>query len=314
MRDDELSATRVVVVGEALVDVVHRDGVVAEHPGGSPLNVAYGLGRLGIPVALVTSFGDDPRGEAISAHLASARVEVIRDDVRRRTSVATARIDPDGAADYEFALDWDLAPVRMPPAAVVHTGSAGALRDPGSAVVRRLVEEAASTALITFDPNIRPSLIPEPTLARELVRWYCARADVVKLSDEDAHWLFPGLDVDEVLDRILVDGARLVVVTRGQRGSIMASRSDRVHVEAWPTSVVDTIGAGDAFMAGLIAAIVRVGAVDDVRRGEAGVALLRRLGRTASAAAGLTVGERGAAPPTLERLNAALGSRAPRRI
>ncbi|MDQ1130565.1 carbohydrate kinase [Microbacterium sp. SORGH_AS_0888] len=295
---------RVLVIGEALVDVVERDGVREVHPGGSPMNVAYGLGRLGLPVVFATEFADDAYGALIADHLRAGGVQVIRGAVPASTSVAAASLGADGAASYEFDLEWGFALDALPPAALVHVGSIGALREPGGSRVRDLLEGMPPGTLVTFDPNVRPALVPPPDRSRELVAWYSARADVVKLSDEDAAWLAPGRSEDEVLEWLLDAGAGLAVMTLGSRGSLLRSRRGRVEMPARPTTVVDTIGAGDAYMTGLIAAIGDLDASGDVRAG-ADAALLEALGGVASATAALTVARPGAAPPTRDELRAA---------
>jgi len=301
---------RVLVVGESLVDVVERDGARNAHAGGSPLNVAYGLARLGVPTAFATEFADDDHGRIIEAHLDSAGVEILRHRSSERTSVATARIGSDGAAEYTFSLQWefdaaDLA-VDLPPAPVVHVGSVGAFLEPGSQAVRRVLQELPATSLVSFDPNVRPALIPDRALARDLVAWYAGRADLVKLSDEDAAWLFPLTGEDDVLEWILAQGASVVVLTRGSAGSLLRTRWAQVELPAVRTEVVDTIGAGDAYMAGLIAAVIDPAGGVDVLRAGADSAFLERLGRIASTTAALTVARAGAAPPTRAELEAAL--------
>ncbi|HKT57183.1 MAG TPA: PfkB family carbohydrate kinase [Microbacterium sp.] len=297
----------VLVVGESLIDVVDRNGDRARHVGGSPLNVAYGLGRLGIPAVFATEFGDDADGDAIAQHLASVGVPIERtDDTARATSTAIAHIGPEGAAVYEFDLDWTF---RTPPAvadvAAVHVGSIGALRLPGAERVLAFVEALPGDVLVTFDPNVRPAVVPPVERTRELVERYAARAAVVKLSDEDAAWLYPG-GVDEAAARLLGCGARLVAVTCGAEGSDLHTGSTSVHVPARPTRVVDTIGAGDAYMTGLVAAIVTGIGAQSVLDGALTVRDLERIGRVAAAAAAITVGRSGAMPPTAAELARAL--------
>jgi fructokinase len=296
---------RVLVVGESLIDVVDRDGVRTRHVGGSPLNVAFGLARLGIPTVFATEYGDDEDGVAIDLHLASAGVEIERVDAGDRpTSSAVAHIGPDGSASYDFDLEWDFA---RPPAAaraqVVHVGSIGALRRPGADRVLALVEALPEDVLVTFDPNIRPALMPPATASRALVERYATRAGVVKLSDEDAAWLFPD---GGAVERLLACGARIVAVTRGAEGSVLHSAHSTVEVPARPTVVVDTIGAGDSYMSGLLVAIVNKLGVEALLGGEASPADLASIGRVAAVAAAITVGRAGALPPTAAELQRGL--------
>ncbi|MBS1906973.1 MAG: carbohydrate kinase [Actinobacteria bacterium] len=300
-------AGRILVIGEALIDIVDRGGEPVRHVGGSPLNVAFGLARLGIATTFATEFGDDADGAAIAAHLASAGVTVARTAGQDlRTSTALARIGDDGSATYDFDLEWIFsAPPATAGISAVHIGSIGALRAPGSEGVLALVESLPDDVLVTFDPNVRPALMPPADLTRATVERYAARAAVVKLSDEDAEWLYPG-QADAAPARLLAAGARLVAVTHGAAGSVLHTGSARLDVPVRPTVAVDTIGAGDAYMSGLIAAIVqRVGVVDALA-GRFSGAQLAEIGRIAAVSSGLTVARAGAMPPTAAELEVEL--------
>ncbi|WP_295011762.1 carbohydrate kinase [uncultured Microbacterium sp.] len=303
-----MTNTRVLVIGEALIDVVDRgDGSApVRHVGGSPLNVAFGLARLGIPTTFATEFGDDADGAAIAAHLAGAGVEVARTAAgAHRTATALARIQPDGSAEYVFDIDWTFP--QPPPtdrADVVHIGSIGSLRAPGAVGVLALVEGLPSDVLVTFDPNVRPALLPSVVETRALVERYAARAQVVKLSDEDAAWLYPE-DPSSAPARLLAQGARLVAVTHGAEGSVVHTAGGERRVPARRTAAVDTIGAGDAYMSGLIAALLPH--ADALTGGEGLDAdALDAVGRVAATTSSLTVARAGAMPPTAEELAAAL--------
>ncbi|WP_439902089.1 carbohydrate kinase family protein [Microbacterium azadirachtae] len=300
-------AERILVIGEALIDIVDRGGRLARHVGGSPLNVAFGLARLGLTTTFATAFGTDEGGSAIVRHLAEAGVSIVRTaDAGRPTSTALARIGADGSASYEFDLTWAFS---TPPATagfdVVHVGSIGALRAPGADGVRELVAGLPEQVLVTFDPNIRAALMPPREATRTRVEAYAARAAVVKLSDEDAAWLYPD-DAQAAPERLLAAGARLVVMTRGAEGSVLHTGELRVEVPVRPTVAVDTIGAGDAYMSGLIAAIVRRVGIDDARAGRFTREQLAEIGAVAAASAALTVGRAGAMPPTAAELDRAL--------
>jgi len=304
---------KVLVVGESLVDVVESQGDRSAHPGGSPLNVAFGLSRLDVATVFATEFGSDPYGDAIRAHLEGAGVEVVRSTPSGSTpsgatSVATARLDASGAADYTFALDWRFDASGFGVPALLHTGSIAAVHEPGASSVRRLIEELSADTLVSYDPNVRPAVMPGPERTRELVAWYCRKAHLVKLSDEDAAWLFPGWDPRAVLDWVLAQGARVAVLTCGAEGSILRSPSAEVTVAARATAVVDTIGAGDAYMAGLIWGALNILGLEHLRSGDVSRSELAALGDVASAVAALTVARRGAEPPTLRELQRSLAA------
>lgn len=294
-----------IVIGEALIDVVRSPIGTVEHPGGSPMNVAYGLGRLGVNTALMTAIGEDPRGTAIESHLRAAGVTVLPGARSlERTATATAALADDGSASYEFDIEWKLpplAPAYLPK--VLHTGSIATFLQPGASAVKSLLEQSRRGCLVTYDPNIRPALLGSHAEALGLFEDLVSLTDVVKLSDEDAQWLYPGALLEETAARILGLGTGLAVITTGSRGSLLATKAVQRAVPAIPSMVVDTIGAGDSYMAALILGLLN--------RGTDGLttAVLDQLGRTASQAAAITVSRRGANPPTLEELQHSLSTK-----
>lgn len=307
MVDSDRLAPRVVVIGEALVDVVENAEGRTRHPGGSPMNVAFGLGRLGLPTTFVTEFGNDDHGLLLDEHLRSAGVSIVRAVDPAGTSSATARLGHDGSAQYDFQLRWDPPSMHVPEAEIVHTGSIAALHEPGARRVQQMVESRMAGALVTFDPNVRPALLGSRDRARELVDWYARRSAVVKLSDEDADWLFPDRSVEEVLDWLLDRGVLIAALTLGADGSLLKAPSASVVIEPRETPVVDTIGAGDAYMAGLIAGAASL-LRDGLSLGDLSSSQLADLGVTAAAVAAVTVSRSGAVPPDARELAMALQS------
>ncbi|MBT2586373.1 carbohydrate kinase [Arthrobacter sp. ISL-95] len=294
----------VMVVGEALIDVVTSGNHRVEHPGGSPANVAYGLARLGVTTGLLTAMAPDAWGRRIEEHLSGAGVVLLPGSKRlARTASATATVAADGSAHYDFDISWDLAP--QTPALfpkILHTGSIATFLAPGAGAVRSLLEQAHRHCVITYDPNIRPALLGSHAEARAIFEDLVRFTDVVKLSDEDAQWLYPGNSVDETAARILGLGTSLTVITRGAEGSYLSTPGFDVTVPAVKTKVADTIGAGDSFMSALIHGLLN--------RDTEGFApaVLEQLGRAAAAAAAITVQRPGANPPSLEELTARLES------
>ncbi len=265
------SPSTVTVVGEALVDVVlGRDGSRVEHPGGSPANVALTLGRLGHDVHLLTRLGDDDRGRRVVDHLATSHVRVLPGSVvPGPTTMAIATIGADGAASYEFDLRCELpspAPGPAAGSACVHTGSFAALLGTNAATVLDLLTAARGTATTSYDPNIRPGVLGTADDVRPAVEALVAQADVVKLSDEDAHWLAPGLPPIELARRWQQRGPALVVVTRGGDGAVAATATGTVEVASPVTTVADTVGAGDSFSAALVHALDGMGLLGADRR------------------------------------------------
>ncbi|MFC7359211.1 carbohydrate kinase family protein [Nocardioides astragali] len=289
----------VLVVGESLVDVLATPAAPpVDAPGGSPLNVAVTLGRLGTPVSILTAIGDDDRGAALRDHLASSRVDIRPGPVLPRTSSAVARVGTDGAATYEFDISWpavdqpDLSDVG-----IVHTGSIAFFSQPGAAAVGELLRTAHDSGVVTtLDPNVRPALVGDRDAAVRHLEATLPSVDVLKLSDEDASWLYPDTAHDDVVALLLQRGPRLVALTRGPAGSSLVTPTTRVDVPAPPTTVVDTVGAGDAWMGALIHGLFAdaeprrlLDRLDD--------ATLRDLGARASRVAAATVATQGANPP-----------------
>ncbi|SDO98948.1 fructokinase [Microbacterium sp. ru370.1] len=286
-----MSDPDVLVIGEALVDIVDASGAEVEHVGGSPANVALGLGRRGRSVALLTRLGQDARSDLIVRHLRESHVDVLPDSFgARAASTARATLAADGSASYRFDIEWDL-PAIVPDLnpALVHTGSLALFLDPGASELDRFLD-GLRAPVISVDPNIRPALLPDHAVALRRFEALAARATLVKMSDEDAAWLYPELSLDEALRRTRAVGARLAVGTRGAHGAILLGPSSRVEIAGVTTSVADTIGAGDTFMASLI---------DDylASTGELDATLLRVLGTRAATAAALTVSRPGADLP-----------------
>ena len=294
---------RALIVGESLIDVVRRlDGSVDEHPGGSPMNVAIGLGRLGRPVDLLTWFGQDPRGAALREHIAESAVRVVEgSDGAATTSVAIATLDAAGAATYTFELDWQVptSDGLLDDVAVVHSSTIGAALAPGGDAVLDLLSRARSSATVTYDPNVRPALLGD--CARPLVERLVELADVVKVSDEDLAWCEPGSAPGEVAARWASRGPGLVVVTHGAEGVLATTSAGlTVAVPSRRVVVADTVGAGDSFMSGLIDGLWTAGLLGADRREALGridestlVGILERC----TEIAGITVSRAGANPP-----------------
>ncbi|MCU1433661.1 MAG: carbohydrate kinase [Pseudarthrobacter sp.] len=296
----------VVVVGEALIDVVTLPDGITEHPGGSPANVAYGLGRLGVSTGLHTALGRDRRGAALEKHLAGAEVTLLPDShPLEATSTATVTIAPDGSASYAFDIAWDLNPLHVgfAPPKVVHTGSIASFLAPGAGRVRAFLQQVPSGCTVTYDPNIRPDLLGSHTEALSIFEDLVHLTGVVKLSDEDARWLYPRRTLEETAGHILNLGAELAVITQGSDGSLLATPTGSVCVPAVRTEVADTIGAGDSYMSALILGLL-TRATDGMAP-----AVIEQLGRTAATAAAITVGRPGANPPSYAELRNRMGER-----
>jgi fructokinase len=316
------------VIGESLVDIIDGEGrgetargAAARriHPGGSPLNVAVGGARLGLPTTLVTHFAEDPHGQLIADHLGRNGVEAIVGG-SFPTSSAVATLDGTGAAEYTFSIDWDISGASIPALAAVesslhvHTGSIATVLAPGNRTVRTLVEAARPHATVSFDPNCRPAIRGDAGAARREVEDFVATSDIVKASDEDLRWLYPGRTPDESMAAWLELGPALVALTRGADGPVVLTRRGRVEMRAETITVADTVGAGDSFMAGLISGLAQLdalGAGSRPRLRDISISELHTLAAYANRAAAITCSRPGANPPTSAELGSLTGTLAP---
>ncbi len=287
----------ILVIGEALVDIVDDE----PHAGGSPFNVAVGLSRLECDTVLATQIGNDSYGTILQRHLAESGANLaLLDPVLERTSSATATIAEDGSASYEFDLTWD--PEAMPDPAVfeaVHIGSLGAALMPGAHRVAELIATADAMGLaVSYDPNVRLAVEPDPAFWREVFETVIPYARIVKMSDEDAAVLFPE-EAPEDLARRLAGEGKLVAITLGGAGAVVAGGHDVGGADAPSVAVVDTIGAGDSFMAAMLSwcAAYSWPAGDQLDETE-----LTDLAEFSVAAAAITCSRPGADPPRLSEL------------
>ncbi|MFI6416520.1 carbohydrate kinase [Streptomyces sp. NPDC050842] len=296
------------VIGECVADIVRApagSGAADRvHPGGSPANVAYGLARLGRDVTLLTQLADDPAGRLIEAHLKGVGVRIALGGAPARTPSAVVGLDDRGRATYTFDIAWTLEdgePADASPSHV-HIGSIAAVTAPGADTVLAETERLRDRATVSYDPNVRPELMGEHTEAVARVERCVALSDLVKASDEDLAWLYPGEDPQTVAARWLALGPTVVLVTRGADGSLALTRHDTVAVGAPPVAVVDTVGAGDSFMSAVLDTLA---GQDRATLGALSAEELAGLLARAGAAAAVTVSRAGAQPPDRAELDAA---------
>jgi len=291
---------KTMVLGEALIDELGDERLV----GGSPLNVAVGLGRLGVPVTFASHFGTDELGDLVARHLRSAGVVLAPgSQTARRTTVARATVGPDGSAQYRFDLHWRPSRFDASGFALIHVGSLGAYIPAGMAALDSSLRSRSKGTIVSFDPNIRPGILDSHEGAVARTEALVRESHIVKMSEEDAAWLHPHASVEAVLHELIASGAQLAVVTRGGRGYTAAdARGPWESASVEPAAVTDTIGAGDSFMSGLLFGVLGGGFIADVRRGRARREQWESALRTAQATARITVGRKGADPPTLREL------------
>jgi fructokinase len=306
-----VTTSPVVVVGELLVDVVSTPGgESAEHVGGSPANVALGLARLDHPTHFACLVGHDERGRRCVEHVESGGVALLPGSVSEHhpTSTALATIDDSGAASYVFDLHWDLPPVQLPEGTGhLHTGSIATTLVPGADEVTRAVHRARAQGTVSYDPNVRPTIMGGVEEVRPRVEELVALSDVVKCSEDDLAWLYPDDSPEAVMERWTGLGAALAVITLGGDGvTWRTARGDVDRAPALVDEVADTVGAGDSFMAGLVSGLLDAGLLGGLDARErlraAGLDDVRPAIDRALTTSGITVGHSGAYAPTREEL------------
>ena len=262
----------VTVIGEALVDLVAvGDGAYQARPGGSPYNVAVGLARLGLRASLMARLADNAFGRLLRGHAEGEGIDLAASPLALEpTTLAVVSLDEQARATYDFYLDgtadwqWTSAETDRlrQDTAVLHFGSLASWTPPGCDTVLAMVGAVhqAGAVLVSYDPNVRPLLLGDPARGRERVERSVGVSHVVKASREDVEWLYPGSGVQQVADRWLELGPLCVVVTDGAEGAhAFRAGAPGVRSAGRRTRVVDTVGAGDSFTAGFLAALVHRG-------------------------------------------------------
>ncbi|MET7700352.1 MULTISPECIES: carbohydrate kinase family protein [unclassified Streptomyces] len=262
-----MSPRQITVLGECVADAFTESADVANElrlrvlPGGGPANTAVALARLGMPTRFLARLSGDVFGRLFRAHLEASGVDLSHAvEAAEPSTLAVAELDAQGQAAYSFhaqnTADWqwtteELAGLDLSGTACVHTGSLALVREPGAAVVEEFLATASARATVSIDPNVRPLLV-RPEVYRARLRHWCALADVLRLSEDDLALLLPETSPEQACDIWHAAGARLVVITRGADGALASLDGERVEVPAVATQVVDTVGAGDSFTAGLL--------------------------------------------------------------
>lgn len=300
------------VIGEAVADTFETGGGFTTTPGGSPLNVAVGLARLGQHACVFARFSTDAVGDLLRDYAVRNGVDVSR--APRASEPATTvviSLDAGGNAHYDFTMrgsadwQWTAGELKLPEGTdYLHTGSIAAWVEPGAsriADLRRQVH-ADKRIVISYDPNIRPSLQPDHSQIEDAVR----HSHVVKASHEDVAWLYPDLDEEQIAAKWLGLGAQLVVLTRGSSGARAFTATAWVRRPAPAIHVVDTVGAGDAFMSGLLDGLAEAGISSPAALASIDEPRLVRLLDRAILFSAMTCEREGADPPTRPEFEAAL--------
>jgi len=271
----------IAVIGEIVADaVLPPDGVVdgvahlAVHPGGGPANTAVALARLGTTARFAGRLSGGALGALCRAKLEASGVDLSTSVVvDNPATLAIARLDSSGAASYEFytegTADWgwtddDLAPVLdgpFPPSGhpvAVHTGTLALALQPSGTVIEKLLGRARDRLTISVDPNLRTQLIPAIYYRQRIDVW-AALSDIIRLSEDDLEQLWPGWTPEQTAEHLHQLGVPLVVVSLGAAGAFASLRGDQITIPIAPTTLVDTVGAGDSFHAGLLHHLAQLG-------------------------------------------------------
>jgi fructokinase len=310
--DDSCGSTVILVAGEALVDLVVMDGAILPSPGGGPYNTARALGRLGASVGFLGRISHDYFGSMLTSVLTESGVD-IRYTSRgpEPSALAIAHRSTDGEAEYSFYLTGTTFAASAhtsfppPPADVraLYVGSLALALEPSASALEALVDRERDRRIVVIDPNVRSEAIADHAAYRSRFDRCCRAAHIVKLSASDASWLYPDMAHEEVTRKLLDGGVELVVITLGADGAIARTHEAGARVQSQPIDVADTIGAGDAFGAGLLVALEERGALARGNlAGLTGSELEHVLG-FASAVAALTCARSGAEMPTLSEVS-----------
>ena len=315
----------ILVCGEALIDLFvgapSPIGLSAEAvAGGSPFNVAIGIGRLGRAVAFLSPLSEDTFGEFLAGKLAEAGVSPsYLQRCPNPTTLSIVATSPSGEPQYSFyapdSADRALRPEALPsslPAEVsaIAAGSYALGVEPIASAIETLLRRESGSRVISLDPNVRPRVVGDLKIYRERFERLLAHAHIAKASAEDIHLLYPGEDLVSVSQSWLQRGPKLIIVTRGARGPLTVFGTSLIEHSAPAVDVVDTVGAGDTFHAALLSWFD----ANDLLMPQ-GIAGLSEPQITAAldfaaAAAAIVCTRRGANPPTWEEVNRFMTARA----
>ena len=290
------------VAGEVLIDLIPNGNTSQPIVGGGPANTAKALARVGVDTQFIDGISTDDYGLMIKDELLTSGIKL--DYVKysdKPTCLAIVSLNEKGSASYEFVIEgtatfdfsqrWLPNPVELKPS-LLYTGTLATIIEPGASELFTWAQSVAKSAPIVFDPNIRAAVMDDRKIYLSQVESWVAISSAVKVSQEDLTWLYPSLEIDQIVNNWLTLGALLVVVTFGDQGLAAYRLGEKIKVDAIKVKVVDSVGAGDTVGAILVEAIIKDGLASLT-----GVRLEKMLKRAAKAAA-ITVSRAGANPPT----------------
>jgi fructokinase len=317
----------ITVIGEAIIDLVPGDQPQTFHavPGGSPYNVAIGLARLGHRTMLMARLGDNAFGRLLREHARAEGIGLAAAPAAAEPStLAVVSLDTAAQASYDFYVEgtadwqWTAEEISRAPGgtAVLHFGSLASWTPPGDAKILGLADQlrGRGDVLVSYDPNVRPGLLADHGHGQRMIERAVRLAHLVKASTDDIAWLYPDHRPDDVARHWLRLGATVVVITGSAAGAdAFTGHGPAVHRPARDITVVDTVGAGDSFTAGLIGSLILRGQYAPSALARCPADSLAGALDEAILVASLNCQRRGNDPPTIADVAAALEHPAPLR-
>ncbi len=301
--------------GEALIDMLPRqttanEPAFAPYAGGAVFNTAIALGRLGIETSFFSGLSTDLFGEMLADTLAASHVETnLAARSSRPTTLAFIKL-VNGQASYAFydentagrLLSAGDLPILPPEITTLFFGGISLVNDPAAGAYAALQAREAGNRVTMIDPNIRPGFITDEAGYRQRITAMIAKADIIKLSDEDLHWLKGPGDLEALGRALLAQGPKLLLLTEGAAGARALTATQNRFVAATKVTVADTVGAGDTFNAGALAALHAAGALSKSALNALPDATLDAALSLGTRAAAITVSRPGANPPWAQEL------------
>ena len=308
----------IISLGEALIDFISRKELAFEgFPGGSPMNTSIAISRLDVPCQFLGRISNDMFGCRLIDHLHDNSVGtnmVLRTD--DSTTLSFVQKQSDGQARYGFFANntadrnWshkEMNFITLPEEAkIIHFGSISLSLEPGGTIISDFLQKINNNLMLSFDPNIRPSLVPDRDKYIRRFQKLCKITSVIKLSDEDLEWIFPDLTSDEAIELLLKSGISLIALTTGKTGAWLINETNRVLSPIYDLPVSDTIGAGDTFHGALLSYLHKKDWLDRKTLKNLNKAQLLEIGDYANIAAGINCNRSGANPPTSSEMEDAL--------
>jgi fructokinase len=300
----------IISLGEALIDFISQKGLSFEgFPGGSPMNTSIAISRLGIPCRFLGRISNDMFGTRLIDHLKKNSVGtdmILRTD--DSTTLSFVQKQQDGQAQYGFFANGtadrnlpkeELNKINLPSEAkIIHFGSISLSMEPCGSTISEFLLNTPKNMILSFDPNIRPSLVPDRDKYKKRFQQLCRISTILKLSDEDLLWLYPELDTDKAINLLLGLGVSLIALTTGKTGALLINKNNKALSPLFDLPVADTIGAGDTFHGAMLSYLYRQNWLDRKTLNNLSIEQLNTIGNYANKAAGINCHRSGANPPT----------------